>query len=121
MTGAAREASAITFLRRMTSLYAELDTVWSRHGELPDEVSDAIVDAAGLLCDAIINAPIKCEDDIARKLRFAADLVSSKDGVMLAERPAVERALRDLITFREAELRVDKRLLDRLQLASAHH
>lgn len=118
MTGAAREASAITFLRRMTSLYAELDTVWSRHGELPDEVSDAIVDAAGLLCDAIINAPIKCEDDIARKLRFAADLVSSKDGVMLAERPAVERAL---IAFREAELRSDRRLLDRLQLVSAHH
>ncbi len=121
MTGAAREASAISFLRRMTSLYAELDTVWSRHGELPDEVSDAIVDAAGLVCDAIINSPITCEDDIACKLRFAADLVSSKDGVMLAERPAVERALRDLITFREAELRADKRLLDRLQLVSAHH
>ena len=121
MTGTAREASERSFLRRMTSLYTELDTVWNRHGELPDEVSDAIVDAAGLLCDAIINAPIKSEEDIARKLRFAADLVSSKDGVMLAERPAVERALRDLIAFREAELRVDKRLLDRLQLASSHH
>ncbi len=121
MTGAAREASERSFLRRMTSLYAELDTVWSRHGELPDQVSDAIVDAAGLLCDAIINAPIKSEEDIARKLRFAADLVSSKDGVMLAELPAVERALSDLVTFREGERRADTRLLDRLQLVSAPH
>lgn len=109
-----------SFLQRMTALYADLDNMW-RHGEMPDEVCDAIVDAAGLLCDAIIEAPAKTEEDVACKLRFAAHLVSSKDGTYHAERPAVERALSDLMSLREVQWRADSKMLEEFRSASTAH
>lgn len=110
-----------SFLPRMTALYADLDNMWSRHGEMPDEVCDAITDAAGLLCDAIIEAPAKTEEDVACKLRFAAHLVSSKDGIYHAERPAVERALSDLMALREVQWHADAMVLQQYQSASTAH
>lgn len=110
-----------SFLHRMTALYADLDNMWPRHGEMPDEVCDAITNAAGLLCDAIIDAPAKTEEDVACKLRFAAHLVSSKDGIYHAERPAVERALSDLMALREVQWHADSMVLQQCQAASTAH
>lgn len=110
-----------SFLQRMTALYADLNNMWSRHGEMPDEVCDAITDAAGLLCDAIIDAPAKTEDDVASKLRFAAHLVSNKGGIYHAERPAVERALSDLMALREVQWHADALMLQKCQAASTAH
>lgn len=121
MTKPLEEVTDRTFLPRMTALYAEINTVWDRHGDMPEDVCDLIVQATMSLSDAIMNAPITCEDDIAYKLRFAADLISDKCGVVLAERPAVERALSDLIALRESEWHADGRLLQRCKAVSATH
>lgn len=109
------------FLERMAALYADLDSMWARHGEMPDEVCDAITDAAALLCDAIIDAPAKTEEDVACKLRFAAHLVSGKDGIYHAERPAVERALSDLMALREVQWHEDAMVLQQCHAASTAH
>ncbi len=121
MKNALQEDADRTFLPRMTALYTELNTAWDRHGDMPDHVCDLMVQATMSLGDAIINAPISCRDDIALKLRFAADMVAAKEGVILAERPAVERAMSDLMAFRDKEWHAEALILQRYQALPAPH
>lgn len=121
MKNAIEENADRTFLPRMTALHTELNTAWNRHGDMPDDVCDLVVRATMLLGEAIINAPISCRDDIAHKLRFAAELVSAKEGVILAERPAVERAMSDLMAFRDKEWHAEALIVQRYQALSAPH
>lgn len=109
------------FLERMTALYTDLDSMWTRHGDMPDEVCDAIVDAAGLLCEAIINHPVETEKDIACKLRFAAGLIDSKDGAYWCEMSAVERALSDLIEFRSVKHRTETQKFEHSAMSLTPH
>ncbi len=115
------EAHEKPFLERMTALYADLDGMWTRHGDMPDEVCDAIVDTAGLLCEAIINHPVETEKDIACKLRFAAGLIDSKDGEYWCEMSAVERALSDLVEFRSVKNRIESKKFQHLAASLTPH
>lgn len=92
-----------SFISRMTRLYIEINGLGERVGEMPEDAMDCITDASIIVSRSIINAPVKTEADIAGKLRFAAMLVEYPDGVMAAEETAAQRAVDDLIQFREAE------------------
>lgn len=109
------------FLERMTALYADLDSMSTRHGDMPDEVCDTIVDAAGRLCEAIINHPVETEKDIACKLRFAAGLIDSKDGAYWCEMSAVERALSDLVEFRSVQNRIESKKFQNMAASPTPH
>lgn len=121
MSNLPKEEIDRTFLPRMTALYAELNTVWTRHGETPDEVCDLIVQAAISLGEAILNAPVTCEEDIAHKLRFAAYLMSDKSGIVDDALPTVERALSDLMALREVQWHTDSKMLEGFRSASTAH
>lgn len=99
-TSAAHDPS---FIERMTRLFTELNSIGERVGEMPDDAMDHITEAASIVCNAIIGAPVHTEADIAGKLRFAAALVEMKDGVYLAEKPAACGAVADLLKFRTEE------------------
>lgn len=92
-----------SFITRMSALFAELHTAGERHGEMPDEACDKLSDAAWIISDAIINAPVTCEADIAGKLRHAALLVECPHGEYTSEQPAIAAALNDLQRLRKDE------------------
>lgn len=92
-----------SFISRMTRLFVELNTVGDRVGEMPDEAMDLITEAAGIVCKAVVAAPVATESDAAGKLRFAAILVENPHGVLCIEEEAAVTAVSDLIEFRENE------------------
>ncbi|MCZ7974101.1 hypothetical protein O9X80_06290 [Agrobacterium salinitolerans] len=92
-----------SFISRMSALFAELHTAGARHGEMPDSACDKLSEAAWLISDAIISAPVTCETDIAGKLRHAALLVECPHGEYTSEQPAIAAALNDLQRFRAEE------------------
>ncbi|WP_157952811.1 hypothetical protein [Agrobacterium pusense] len=92
-----------SFISRMSTLFAELHTAGERHGEMPDEACDLICQAAWLISDAIISAPVTCEADIAGKLRHAANLIADPTGVYAHEQRALMAATNDLKVFRAQE------------------
>ncbi|MBA4776688.1 MAG: hypothetical protein H2044_13615 [Rhizobiales bacterium] len=92
-----------SFITRMSALFAELHTAGERHGEMPDEACDLICQAAWLISDAIINAPLTCEADVAGKLRHAANLIADPTGVYAHEQRALMAATNDLKVFRAQE------------------
>ncbi|KAA3531255.1 MULTISPECIES: hypothetical protein [Agrobacterium] len=101
-----------SFVSRMTRLYVELNTIGERVGEMPDDAMDCITEAASIVRQAVIKAPVKSESDIACKFRFAAILVENPHGVLYDEEEAAAIAVRELFKFREeqwAELRREAR------------
>ncbi|NTA35976.1 hypothetical protein [Agrobacterium salinitolerans] len=92
-----------SFISRMSALFAELHTAGARHGEMPDAACDLICQAAWLISDAIISAPVTCEADVAGKLRHAALLVECPHGEYTSEQPAIAAALNDLQRLRKDE------------------
>ncbi|TZG31872.1 hypothetical protein [Agrobacterium sp. B1(2019)] len=92
-----------SFISRMSALFAELHTAGERHGEMPDAACDKLSEAAWIISDAIINAPVNCEADIAGKLRHAAMLVECPHGEYTSEQPAIAAALNDLQRLRKDE------------------
>ncbi|QIX21300.1 hypothetical protein FOB41_09210 [Agrobacterium pusense] len=92
-----------SFISRMNRLFAELHTAGERHGEMPDAACDMICQAAWLISDAIISAPVTCEADVAGKLRHAANLIADPTGVYAHEHSALVAATNDLKVFRAQE------------------
>ncbi|MBP8937834.1 hypothetical protein YA62_004525 [Agrobacterium sp. LC34] len=97
------ESMPESFISRMTRLYIELDTIGSRVGTMPDDAMDHITDAASIVRKAIIEAPVKTENDIAGKFRFAAILIEDPHGIICDEEDAAAIAVRELFKFREEE------------------
>lgn len=92
-----------SFISRMTRLYVELNGIGERVGEMPDEAMDLITEAVGIVCKAVVHAPVETQSDAAGKLRFAAILVENPHGVLCIEETAAVTAVSDLIEFRESE------------------
>lgn len=92
-----------SFISRMSQLFEELHTAGKRHGEMPDEAMDHITEAEWIVSQAIIDAPVTCEADVAGKLRHAALLVECPHGEYTSEQPAIAAALSDLQRLRKAE------------------
>ncbi|XUY27848.1 hypothetical protein RMR21_005685 [Agrobacterium sp. rho-8.1] len=92
-----------SFINRMVRLFAELHTIGDRCGEMPDEAMDHITSAHWIVSEAIINAPVTCEADVAGKLRHAILMIECPHGIYNDEVPAVAGALDALIKFRAEE------------------
>lgn len=96
-----------SFISRMVRLFAELHTIGERVGEMPDEAMDHITSAHWIVSEAIINAPVTCEADIAGKLRHAILMIECPHGIYNDEVPAVAGALDALTKFRNDEFERD--------------
>lgn len=92
-----------SFISRMVRLYIELNTIGERVGEMPEEAMDLITEAAGIVCKAVVAAPVETQSDVAGKLRFAAVLVENPHGVLCIEDEAARTAVSQLIAFRASE------------------
>lgn len=92
-----------TFISRMTRLFVELNTIGDRVGEMPEDAMDLITEAAGIVCKAVVSAPVETQGDVAGKLRFAAILVENPHGVLCIEDEAAHTAVSQLIAFRATE------------------
>lgn len=92
-----------SFISRMTRLFMELHTIGERVGEMPDDAMDLICEASWIVSKAIINAPVTCQEDVAGKLRHAANLLECPHGEYQDEQPTIAKALADLKRLRAEE------------------
>ena len=92
-----------SFTARMLTLYSELMRLGAEFEPMPDDAMDSIMDAAGWVRLAIIEAPVTHESDVANKLRLAAMLVEHAAGEMPDEMLAITRTADELAAFRNAE------------------
>jgi hypothetical protein len=85
---------------RLLALYGELERIATDYSPMPDNAMDALRDAASIVREAIINAPVACETDVANKLRLAAIMV---EAAMADEMPVIHRAADDLAALRNRQ------------------
>ncbi|MDB5526164.1 MAG: hypothetical protein JWM58_3927 [Rhizobium sp.] len=92
-----------TFTGQMLALYTELERISNDFSPMPDDAMDHLRDAASVIRETLIDAPITCEGDVANKLRLAAILIEIEGVEMNDEMPTIVRASEDLAAWRNAE------------------